>query len=85
MVSYYDNGQINETGYFNSNGKLAKQWVKYNEQGEILVMGNFSNGVKTGKWFFWNKENILKEVVFTQNKITTYKEWTTDRSLALSL
>ena len=81
MVSYYDNGQINEIGHFDSNGKLDKQWIKYDKQGEILVMGYFSNGIKTGKWLFWNEENTLKEVVFVQNKISNYKEWTAERSL----
>lgn len=74
MVSYYDNGQINVIGTFNKQGKLNGHWTKYNEAGDIVVEGTFTDGMKTGKWLFWDKGD-LNEVTFTENKVTNYVKW----------
>lgn len=74
MVTYYDNGQINVIGTFDKQGKLNGHWTKYNEAGDVVVQGTFTDGMKTGKWLFWDK-NYLNEVTFTENKVTNYVKW----------
>ena len=53
---YHDNGQIEQHGFF-KNKKLHGTWTYYNEQGEKISIGNYENGVKTGKWFFYTKKH----------------------------
>jgi hypothetical protein len=37
-------------------------------------MGEYTQGKKTGKWFFWDAE-ILREVDFVDSKIANVTEW----------
>ncbi len=74
MVSYYDNGQIKVIGTFDKQGKLNGHWTKYNEAGDVVVQGTFTDGMKTGKWLFWDK-SYLNEVTFIDNKVTNYVKW----------
>ncbi|WP_348798033.1 toxin-antitoxin system YwqK family antitoxin [Flavobacterium adhaerens] len=77
---FYDNGQVQQEGYF-VNGKLDGIWVMYNEGGDKIASGEYDAGVKVGKWFFWsqnNDKNSLCEVDFSQNKIDKVKNWRQD-------
>lgn len=67
---YYDNGDIRQEGTFNVDGQLHGQWTSYNEQGEKIAIGSYTNGKKTGTWYFW-ADNILKEVEFANNQIAS--------------
>jgi antitoxin component YwqK of YwqJK toxin-antitoxin module len=58
-------------------GKLHGKWVAYNEDGTKQSLGEYSNGTKVGKWFFWN-ENTLSEVDFNDNRIAEVKKWSKD-------
>ena len=70
---FYENGQVQQEGYF-ENGKLDGYWVSYNEDGTKNAMGEYSKGVKTGKWLFWNDEQ-LAEVDYSKNNILSVKNW----------
>ena len=70
---FYENGQVQQVGYF-ENGKLEGLWESYNEQGERIATGEYSKGVKTGKWLFWNDEQ-LAEVSYSKNNILSVKNW----------
>lgn len=75
MISYYENGQINEIGTFTLAGKLEGHWKKYDKSGNVLVSGDYAEGKKTGLWLFW-KGNTLTEVTFVNNKSEKVTQWT---------
>lgn len=71
---FYENGQVQQVGYF-ENGKLEGIWESYNENGERTATGEYTQGVKTGKWLFWTN-NHLAEVDYSKNKIESVRNWT---------
>jgi antitoxin component YwqK of YwqJK toxin-antitoxin module len=81
---FYDNGSVQQEGAFNKNGALEGLWTSYDFEGNKLSQGNYSNGIKTGKWFFWT-ENSLKEVDFVNSKIMNVNEWSRKSELAISM
>lgn len=75
MVTYYhDNGEIQQTGTFNVEGKLHGEWTSFDTQGNKVAVATYNNGKKEGKWFFWTG-NVLKEVDYSSNKIASVNEW----------
>jgi len=70
---YYANGNIEQQGTFNSEGKLHGEWVSYDVNGEKLAIGKYDNGKKVGKWFFWQK-GVVKEVEYKDSKITNVND-----------
>lgn len=81
ITNYYDNGQVKEHGFFNAAGKLDGHWIMYDTVGNVLVQGEYDNGMKVGKWLFWDA-NSLKEVDFKANKLLKYNQWTKEAYLA---
>jgi antitoxin component YwqK of YwqJK toxin-antitoxin module len=73
---YYENGTIQQTGFF-KDGKLEGQWVAYDSAGNKKSVGEYSNGIKTGKWVFWN-DAILSEVTYAGNVVASVKNWKQD-------
>ena len=75
---FHDNGAIAQQGTF-MNGKLDGVWKAYDVNGKKISQGNYTSGEKSGKWFFWQGEN-LSEVDYSNNAIATvvtYKRATT--------
>ncbi|WP_298474664.1 nicotinic acid mononucleotide adenyltransferase [uncultured Maribacter sp.] len=70
---YHENGKVSQEGTFNLKGKLHGEWTSYNEKGEIISIGSYINGAKTGKWKFLNGD-VLKEVAYTNNAIESVVE-----------
>ena len=81
---FYDNGSVQQEGAFNKKGALEGLWTSYDFEGNKLSQGNYSNGIKTGKWFFWT-EKSLKEVDFVNSKIMNVNEWSRKSELAVSM
>lgn len=69
---YHDNGQIEQHGFF-KNKKLHGTWTYYNVKGEKVSIGNYEDGVKTGKWVFYTK-TTLKEVDYDKGRIINVVE-----------
>ena len=67
---FHDNGEISQKGTFDLAGKLHGDWISFNDAGKKISEGTYSNGVRTGKWFFWNK-GVIKEVEFDNNVIAS--------------
>ena len=67
---YHDNGEVSQEGTFDLNGKLHGEWTSYDASGTKVSEGNYTNGVRTGKWFFWS-EDAVKEVEFSNNAIAS--------------
>ena len=73
---FFDNGQVQQEGFF-KNGKLEGTWIAYDTNGNKKSIGEYNNGVKTGKWFFWN-EASLSEVDYSKSRISSVKSWKQD-------
>lgn len=70
---YHDNGQIEQQGHF-KDGKLEGSWVAFDEKGNKKSIGEYANGEKTGKWFFWS-DTSLSEVDYSKSKVAGIKSW----------
>ncbi|SDD59459.1 MORN repeat variant [Pricia antarctica] len=68
---FYENGQVSQMGTFNLAGKLEGNWTSFNETGQKTSVGSYENGLKTGKWLFWDNDKTLREVVFDNNDIAS--------------
>jgi antitoxin component YwqK of YwqJK toxin-antitoxin module len=73
VVYYHDNGEVSQVGTYTIDGKLQGEWISYNEQGEKIVLANYENGKKVGKWFYYNNGTV-KEVDYSSNVIANLKE-----------
>lgn len=78
-VFYHENGQIAQKGTYKDN-KLHGEWVAYDIKGNKIAIGKYSEGIKTGKWFFWTEER-LSEVDYLQNTIASVTHWKNDEML----
>ncbi|WP_053976279.1 toxin-antitoxin system YwqK family antitoxin [Mangrovimonas xylaniphaga] len=81
VVYYHDNGTISQTGSYTFDGKLQGDWYSYDVNGKKIAAAKYDNGVKTGKWFFW-EEDTLKEVDYLNNRVASVNEWATKSTLA---
>ena len=79
---FYDNGVVSQEGHF-LNGKLHGEWKMFGEDGKKIAMGEYTEGKKTGKWFFWDAKK-LKEVDFVDSKIANVTEWNSMGQLAVN-
>ena len=70
---YYENGSIKQEGFY-KDGKVHGQWVSYNEKGIKTSMGEFTNGNKSGKWFFWS-DGALNEVDYKDSRVAVVNKW----------
>lgn len=70
---YHDNGTISQEGYY-KNGKVHGEWVSYSDKGERTAVASYNEGVKTGKWVFWNKAT-LNEVNYSDSRVASVKTW----------
>lgn len=73
---FHENGLVKQQGYY-KDGKVHAKWVSFSETGEKLSIGEYTNGIKTGKWFFWN-QNSLNEVDYNNSQIAEVKKWSKD-------
>lgn len=79
---FHDNGEISQTGFY-LDGKLHGQWRMYDELGKKIATGKYDMGKRSGKWFFWEDES-LKEVDFTDNRITNVVRWNNAEAVAVN-
>jgi len=81
-VSYFNEvGQITQTGFYTTEGKLHGEWITYDLQGNKKVSAKYNEGVKTGKWFYWSS-TTLKEVDYSDNKIASVNTWVNQNTIA---
>lgn len=71
---YYDNGTIQQVGYFKE-GKLDGKWISYDTNGKISAIAEYTNGVKTGKWSYFTNSVCTSEVDFSNNAIVSVKKF----------
>jgi len=80
---FYADGTVQQQGTFNENGKLHGVWTSFDVNGNKLSVGNYDNGKKVGKWFFWTKD-FLREVDYSDSKILSVNKWNDKSQLAIS-
>lgn len=76
---FFENGQVQQEGFF-ENGKLEGIWVSFDENGNKIASGEYKDGIKAGKWFFWSEKKDngftnLTEVDYSNNRIASVKNW----------
>ena len=79
---YFDNGQVRQAGTYKE-GKLHGEWISYNDAGDKVAVGNYTNGAKTGKWFFWDGKQ-LSEVNYNKNEISSIKTHENNSDVAVN-
>lgn len=70
---FHENGKIKQSGNY-LNGKVEGIWTMYSDAGQKIAQGEYKDGQKTGKWLFWNN-NELNEVDYSDNRIAEIKKW----------
>ena len=78
---YYEDGSIQQQGTYKNN-KLHGKWIAYDKAGEKTAVAQYTNGKKTGKWFFWNNGN-LTEVDYSNNTIAEVKTWDSSKTIVI--
>lgn len=69
---YYENGKVQQVGYFKE-GKLDGKWTSYDESGNVKAIAEYTNGTKTGKWMYFSNSVCVNEVNFSDNQIISVK------------
>lgn len=64
---YYDNGQIQQQGFF-TDGKPDGKWIAYDASGNKKSVGEYNKGQKSGTWIFWDGAKTSK-VEYSNNQI----------------
>lgn len=72
---YHANGEVSQKGFYTEQGKLQGKWMSFDQEGRKTAEAHYDNGEKTGKWFFWQGDNILKEVDYSNSKIASVSTW----------
>ena len=73
VTIYYENGNVMQHGYLNSENKLHGAWVSYYEDGSKKCVATYKNGEKVGVWdYFYN--DMVKRVTYDKNKIVKVEE-----------
>jgi len=80
---YFEDGTVRQQGFYNKKGKLHGEWKSYDATGKKIAMGQYDNGVKTGKWFFWS-EDKLSEVNYEDNRVVEVTNWSNKDNVALN-
>ncbi|WP_188369979.1 toxin-antitoxin system YwqK family antitoxin [Muriicola marianensis] len=67
---YHDNGVVSQKGTFNLDRQLHGEWISFNEEGVKISQGTYENGMRSGKWYFWQGDTV-KEVVYNNNMVAS--------------
>ena len=73
---FYEDGKIQQQGYF-LDGKPEGKWVTFDKAGNKNSIAQYSAGMKTGKWYFFNGNNV-NEVDYTDNRVASVKSYSKD-------
>lgn len=71
---HYDNGAVQQVGYF-KDGKLDGKWTSYDVNGNVSAIAEYTNGEKSGKWMFYSNGSTVSEVSYVDNRIVYVKKF----------
>ncbi|MBC7508823.1 MAG: hypothetical protein H7320_08755 [Ferruginibacter sp.] len=69
VARFFKNGQLMAKTTCNVKGNIDGIATNYYDNGSVKEHGNYTNGIKTGKWKEYSVENKLTETVFDTNGI----------------
>ena len=80
---FYDNGTMEYSGSFDSDGKRQGEWKYYYQDGTLWSLGNYEHGLKTGaKLVYWPDGQVRYEGFFANDqKSGHWKFYNLDGSL----
>lgn len=67
---YYDNGKVQQEGYF-KDGKLEGTWITYDVNGAKATEAEYKDGLRTGKWIYYTDGLASREVNYANNQIAS--------------
>ena len=72
IKEYYPTGNIKEVTEYNGNMKHGK-YIRYSDNGKIIIEGNYKNKLKEGKWKYYFKDSgkLKKQTDFEFGKEKT--------------
>ncbi len=73
VTKYYDNGMVKEIGFY-ENGKHDGEFTMFDVKGNKIALGSYTQGVKTGNWFFWNGTQLI-EASYEKNIVVSAQNW----------
>ena len=76
---YHDNGQLAQEGFLKNN-RLHGKWMKYDAEGKLLCVANYTKGERNGTWLFWDNNDLI-EVEFKNNAIVQKISWEASNKL----
>jgi antitoxin component YwqK of YwqJK toxin-antitoxin module len=68
-VVYFENGDIQEIGYFDADGKKNGKWIMYNKNKVVIAEANYKNGQKHGEWKIYNNEGRMTIYMVYKNGV----------------
>ena len=75
---FYADGAVYRQGFF-KNQKLAGQWTEFDQKGNKTLIAFYQNGKKIGTWYQW-KNDLVREMIYENNKIVSVGKWKEDDS-----
>lgn len=80
VTIYYENGNIMQHGFYNSQSELHGSWESYNFNGSKKCIANYNKGIKIGVWTYWSKDKITK-ITYDNDKIISIEESNLDENI----
>ena len=82
VVRYFDNGSIEEIGYYNSISQKTGEWVRYHSDGKLSGVANYKDGLKHGFWKIYNSEgNMIVHLKYNKGKRVESFIWSEDKGI----
>lgn len=73
---FNEKGSLKSIENYNSDGKKEGIYLYFNDEGEQITNGLFTNGKRNGVWKYYDDyKKIRARIVYNQDKIITYKLW----------
>jgi antitoxin component YwqK of YwqJK toxin-antitoxin module len=72
LLSYYENGQIKSSTFFDERGKIRDVISQFDSLGKELEKGTLRNG--SGSYFVYDEHGGLKETIYYKNGVKVSKK-----------
>lgn len=81
VTNFYEDGTIKEQGFY-KNKVITGTWVTFDSNGNKTAIAHYDEGKKTGKWFLWSNDGLLREINYENNTIASVQSWKEDSKVA---
>jgi len=84
VVKYYENGTVQENGFFDLNKNKTGCWVRYSESGSLIGEASFKNDKKDGDWKVYNdKGQMIFYIKYKNGKREVSSTWNEQQGLVV--